>query len=102
MESFWSSLKRELVHRRQFATRAATRAATSCGSRSFTTARGSTARSVTNPLWTLKTKSTNPCLMRYPNACPPNQCQARTEMKIENKTERVICQEKELNGRLQH
>jgi transposase InsO family protein len=27
MESFWSSLKRELVHRCQFATRAQTRAA---------------------------------------------------------------------------
>jgi hypothetical protein len=43
------------------------------GDATFTTARGSTARSVSNPLWTLKTKSTKPCLMPHasPRHCPP-------------------------------
>jgi putative transposase len=55
MESFWSSLKRELVHRCQFATRAPKPEPPSLnGSKSFTTASGSTAPSALNPLWTLK------------------------------------------------
>ena len=60
MESFWSSLKRELVYRRAFSARAEARAAIFEWMKFFTTARGSTARSVSNPRWTLKTKSTKP------------------------------------------
>jgi len=58
MESFWSTLKRGLIHGQTFTTRAAARAAIFEWIEAFTTARGSTARSVANPLWTLKLNST--------------------------------------------
>lgn len=54
LESFWSTPKSDLIRRTHFATRAAILN----GSKSFTTARGSVARSVINPLWTLKRIST--------------------------------------------
>jgi polygalacturonase len=59
------------------ATRAAARGAILNGSNFFAAARGSTARSVANPLWTLKPNSTKPCLMRHPNAV--NRIEARPD-----------------------
>ncbi len=51
MESFWSSLKRELVHRCQFATLRKPRLPSLNGSKSFTTASGSIAPSGLASIW---------------------------------------------------
>ena len=55
MESFWSTLKHELVYRNQFHVAPKPGKASLNGSKYFTTVCGSTARSTLNPLWTLKT-----------------------------------------------
>jgi len=52
MESFWSSLKRELVHSSTFAARAKPAPPSSSGSKSFTTGSGFTTPLAINPLWT--------------------------------------------------
>lgn len=61
MESFWSTLKSEPIHRQTFPTRAAARQAIFEYVEVFyNTGSGSTAPSVTGHLWTLKTKPTKP------------------------------------------
>jgi transposase InsO family protein len=81
MESFWSSLKRELVHRCQFATRQEAHAAIFSGSKFFTTGSGSTAPSATNPLWTLKPTSTKTYPLPHAlTPCPHNQGKASFQL----------------------
>jgi transposase InsO family protein len=58
VESFWSSLKRELVHRCEFATRTQARQASFEGIEIFYNRERFHSASATNPLWTLQTTST--------------------------------------------
>jgi hypothetical protein len=73
MESFWSSLKRELVHRCEFATRTQARQASFEGIEIFYNRERFHSASATNPLWTLQTTSTKKQPMAHPlTPCPPN------------------------------
>jgi transposase InsO family protein len=75
MESFWSTLKRELIHRCRFATRAQARAALFEWIEVFYNRERCHSALGYQSLWTLKRNSTKPCLMRHPNAV--HQIEAR-------------------------